>query len=95
MLISFFCFLCGRNELRPCDLMLCFDAASSVMPFIEEDRRRAGVVTTGQKTDQKTDQKVQLTDLQQKVLDFLGANHTATRDNHQDFPFLAVTIMTI
>ena len=62
--------------IHPCDLMLRFDAASSVMPFIEEDRRRAGVVTT----DQKTDQKTQLTDLQQKILDFLRTNPTATRN---------------
>lgn len=65
--------------------MVRFDAAPSVMPFIEAERRKAEAVpTTDQKTDQKTgqktDQKVQLTDLQQKVLDFLGANPTATRD---------------
>lgn len=71
--------------IHPCDLMVRFDAAPSVMPFIEAERRKAEAVpTTDQKTDQKTgqktDQKVQLTDLQQKVLDFLGANPTATRD---------------
>ena len=69
--------------------MVRFDAAPSVMPFIEAERRKAEAVPTtdqktdqktGQKTDQKTDQKVQLTDLQQKVLDFLGDNPTATRD---------------
>lgn len=61
--------------------MVRFDAAPSVMPFIEAERRKAEAVpTTDQKTGQKTDQKVQLTDLQQKVLDFLGANPTATRD---------------
>ncbi len=75
--------------IHPCDLMVRFDAAPSVMPFIEAERRKAEAVPTtdqktdqktGQKTGQKTDQKVQLTDLQQKVLDFLGANPTATRD---------------
>lgn len=59
--------------IHPCDLMVRFDAAPSVMPFIEAERRKAEAVPT-------TDQKVQLTDLQQKVLDFLGDNPTATRD---------------
>ncbi len=56
--------------------MLCLDATSSVMPFVDEERRKAAVETT----KQKTVQKVKLTDLQRKILFFLHTNPTATRN---------------